>query len=103
VLAGYRIAAFGQAFRRAVGNNESAVCSGSGTQVDDIVGPLDCLLIMFDDQNRVAKVAQVLESPQQLEVIPRMKSASGLVHHVEAAAQLRTYLGSQPDPLAFAA
>ena len=58
---------------------------------------------MFHDNDGVPQVSKVLERPQQLVVVPLVKSDAGLVQNVADADQARTDLGRQTDPLRLAA
>ena len=46
---------------RALGDHLAAVDAGAGADVDDVVGLHDGVLVVLDDDHRVADVAQVLE------------------------------------------
>src|SRR5262249_33842912 len=63
----------------------------------------DSFLVVLDHEDGVAKIAQVFEGLQELQIIPGMESDRWLVEHVKNASQLRAYLGSKPDALALAA
>ena len=88
---------------RARRHDFTAVGAGAGTDVDDIVRRHHSVLIVFHDNDGVPQVAQTLEGPQQLVVVPLVKSDTGLVQDVADADQARTDLGRQTDPLRLAA
>ena len=58
---------------------------------------------MFDDNDGVAQVAQLLERANQTVVVALMQSDAGLVEDVEHVDQLRANLRGQSDALALAA
>ena len=45
-------------FRGAFGNDAAAVNTGTRAHVDHIVGGTNGVFVMFDDQNRIAKIPQ---------------------------------------------
>ena len=71
--------------------------------VDDVIGNLDHVRIVLDDDDRVALVAQLLEQLVETMDVARVQADARLVedvHHVhEAAAEVLDH----PDPLRFAA
>ncbi len=76
--------------------------AGSGTEIDDVVGAADGVLIMLDDKHGIAQIAQRLESFQQALVVAMMQPDRRLVQHIQHAAKAGADLGRQPDALAFA-
>ena len=77
--------------------------AGAGADVDQIVGGADGLLVVLDDDHRVAEVAQVLERLQQPGVVALVQADRRLVEDVEHAGQARADLRGQPNALALAA
>ena len=77
--------------------------AGGRTDVDDIVGGQDRVLVMLDHDDRVAEVAQVLQRVEQAGVVALVEADGGLVEHVEHAGQAGADLRGQPDALALAA
>src|ERR671921_787157 len=63
------------------------------------VGGLDRVLVVLDDDERVAHVAQPHEGLDQPGVVALVQPDGGLVEHVEDADQPGADLGGQPDPL----
>ena len=88
---------------RAVGDDLAAVLAGPGTDVDDPVGGPDRLLVVLDDEDRVAEVAQPGQRRDELRVVALVEPDRGLVEDVQDAHQRRADLGRQPDPLGLAA
>ena len=58
-----------------------------GADVDDVVGLADRLLVVLDDDDGVAGVAQVLQRGQQPAVVALVQTDRRLVEHVEHAGQ----------------
>ena len=74
-----RIIVFGRAF----GNNDCPPWhAGAGPDVDDVVGRQDRVLVMLDDDHRVAEIAQPPQRLQQPLVVALMQADRGLVEHV---------------------
>ena len=88
---------------RAVGDDLAAVLAGPGPDVDDPVGGPDRLLVVLDDEHRVAEVAQPRQGRDELRVVALVEPDRRLVEDVEDAHQGRADLGRQPDPLRLAA
>ncbi len=75
----------------------------SRPDVDDPVGPADCLLVMFDDEDRVAAVAKPFQHAHQPRLLGCVEPDRRLVEDVEDAAEVRPHLRRQADPLGLAA
>ena len=89
--------------RRALGDDVAAMDAGGGADVDDVVGLADGVLVVLDDDDGVADVAQVLERAEQALVVALVEADRGLVEHVEHAGEAGADLRGQPDALALAA
>ena len=74
-----------------------------GPDVDDPVGGPDGLLVVLDDEDRVAQVAQPGEGRDELRVVALVEPDRRLVEDVQDAHQRRPDLGRQADPLGLAA
>jgi hypothetical protein len=103
VLPGDRGRVGGDLGRGALRHDLAAMDARAGADVEDVIGLADRLLVMFDDDHRVALVAQVLQRRQQPVIVALVQADGGLVEHVEHAGQARADLGGQPDALALAA
>src|SRR5687768_5022427 len=77
--------------------------AGGGTDVDDPVGRPNGVLVVLDDDQGVAEIAQPLKGADQAGVIALMESDARLVEDVEHAHQAGADLGCQPDALRLAA
>ena len=73
-----------------------------GAEVDDDVGLAHGLLVVLDDDDGVAHVAQALEGLEQLLVVPRMEADGRLVEDVEDAHQSGADLAGEADALRLA-
>ena len=47
--------------RRALSDDVAAEFAGAGTEIDDIVGVADCLLVVLDDEDGVAEITERFE------------------------------------------
>src|SRR5258706_5350165 len=103
VCPGQRVGLAHDFFRRSVGDQASAVASGTGAEVDYVIGAANCLFVVLYHQHSVAQVAQVLERGKQAAVVAMMQADRWLVQHVEHAAQFRANLCGETDALAFTA
>ena len=81
----------------------AAVFAGPRPEVDDPVGLSHRLLVVLDQQDRVAEVPHLLERSQQLGVVALVQTDRGLVQYVENPLELAADLGREPDPLTLAA
>jgi hypothetical protein len=69
--------------RLALRDQLTAEAAGAGTEVDHVIGTLDSLGIVLDDEHGVAQVAQSSERIEQTIVVARVQSDGRLVEHVE--------------------
>ena len=74
-----------------------------GPKSTQVVGRLDDLAVVLDQDQRVAQVAEVPQGRQQPGVVARVQADRRLVEHVEHAGQPAADLAGQADPLALAA
>ncbi len=73
------------------------------TDVDDPVGGPDRVLVVLDDEERVAEVTQPLERGDEARVVALVEPDRRLVEDVEHAHERRADLRRQPDALRLAA
>ena len=78
-----------------------AVLPRARAHVDEPVGRAHHLLVVLDHEHGVAEIAQALECPDQLVVVPLVKADRRLVQDVEHADELGADLRRQPQPLCF--
>ncbi len=80
-----------------------AVLPRARPDVHHPVGGADRVLVVLDDDQRVAQVAQPEQGLEQPVVVPLVQPDGRLVQHVQHADQARADLGGEPDPLRLAA
>ena len=88
---------------RSLNDDRAAVDARAGPHLDDMVRGANRVLVVLDDDDRVADVAEPLERRDHLDVVLRVQADARLVQHVEHAHQPRADLGRQPDALRFSA
>ena len=90
---------FGQG---AAGDDLAAQAAGAGADVDQVIGAGDGLFVVFDNQQGVALVAQLVQGLQQQAVVARVQADGGFVQHVADALQVGAELAGQADALGLA-
>ena len=90
-------------FGRAGKDKVSALATSTRTNVNNVVGIFNHIAVVFDDNNRVATVAQFLERMYEFLVVALMKTNAGLIEDVKHIHEARTNLCCQPNTLQFAA
>ena len=86
--------------RRALRDDESAVDAGSGSQVQQIIGPPHRVGIVLDHNHRIAEIAKPRQRIQQPLIVALMQSDGRLIENIEDAHQPRPDLRGQTNPLA---
>src|SRR6266852_1205895 len=64
-LAGVRARGLRDDLGRALGDDLAARVAGLGSEVDHVVGGLDDVEVMLDDENGVARVDQTIQHPEE--------------------------------------
>ena len=77
--------------------------SGTGAEVDHMVGATDGVLIMFNHDQRVALGLQLGQRVEQDLIVARMQADGRLIEDVGDAAQIRSELCGEADALCFTA
>ena len=77
--------------------------AGAGADIDDIIGRQDRILVMLDDDHRIAEVAQAPQRVEQPRIVALVQADRGLVEHIEHAGEAGADLRGKPDALALAA
>ena len=103
ILAGERMRRAADVLGRALRDDLPAVLARARTHVDDVVGGVDRVLVVLDDDDAVAEVAQVLQRLEQAVVVALVKPDRRLVQHVHHAGQAGADLAREPDALRLAA
>ena len=90
-------------FRCALSHHAAAMHAGARADIHHVVGQTYGVLVVFDDDYRVAEVAQVGEGGQQALIVALVQADGGFVEDVHHADQAGTNLAGQADTLGFAA
>ena len=77
--------------------------AGGGADVDDVIRLADGVLVVLDDDDGVADVAEVPERGEQARVVALVEADGRLVQHVEHAGEAGADLRGEADALALAA
>ena len=77
--------------------------SGARPEIDDVVGAPNRFFVVFDDDDRVAEIAQFLKCRQQPRVVLVMEADRRLIENIEHTAKPRSDLRREADALALAA
>src|SRR5215208_7218154 len=81
-------------------NHVAAKLASTWTEIDHVIGGANGFLVMFDDHDGVAEIAQPRERGQQLAVVALMQADRRLVEDVQDAREICTDLCGQPNALA---
>ncbi len=73
------------------------------TEINNPIGFADGFIVVLDDQNGVAQIAQTLERFEQSCIVARMQPNGRLIQHIQHADKMRADLSRQPNSLRFAA
>ena len=103
ILAGDAVRVGHDRLGRAFGDDMPAMDPGARPHIDDPVGGADRLLVVLDDDDGVAEVAQPLQGREQAPVVALVQADRRLVEHIEDPGQPGADLRGQPDALALAA
>ena len=103
VLPGERGRLGGDERRRPLGHDPAAVLTGARPHVDEVVGRTHGLLVVLDDDDGVAEVAQPQQRVDEPAVVALVEADAGFVEDVEHADERRADLGGEADALGFAA
>src|SRR4029079_1238364 len=73
----------------------AAMHAGAGTDVDDVIGHADRILVVLDDDDRIAKTAQAIQRSAQSLVVALMEPDRGFVEPVHHADEARADLARE--------
>ena len=76
--------------------------AGTGPEIADVVAADNHVAIMFDHDQRVAKISEFVQRPQQPAIVARMQSDGRFVQHVQHSAKSAAQLAGQTYSLRFA-
>ncbi len=88
---------------RTLGDDFAAVLARARTDIDHPVSGADRLLVVLDDDDRVAEITHAEERADELRVVTLMQTDRWLVEDVEHAHQAGTDLRCKSDSLCLAA
>ena len=88
---------------RPLRDDVAALRARARADVDDAVRRAHGVLVMLDDDERIAEVAQFLERREQAVVVALMQADARLIEHIEHAREPRADLCGEPDALRLAA
>ena len=80
-----------------------AVFARPGAHVDDPVGGLHRVIVVFDNEHGIAQVAHPEHGADQAGLVALVQADAGLIQHIQHAHELAADLGGQPNTLALAA
>src|SRR5579859_849301 len=103
IAPGERFSAGGYLLRFSLRDEIAPRITRPGTKVDDKIGAANGVFVVFDDQDRVPKIAELLQRAEQAIVVASMQADGGFIQNVENAAQARTDLRCEADTLGFTA
>ena len=103
IVGGQRASDFQDVVERPLATTSPPRTPAPGTDVDDIIGGADGILVMFDDDDRVAEIAQPLQRDEQAVVVALVQADRGFVEDVEDAGKAAADLAGEADSLGFAA
>jgi len=81
----------------------SAMDSGTGTEVNNMVRRPDCPFVVLNDNDSISEVSQAFQSPYQTGVVSLMKPYGRFVQNVKHARQIASNLSRETNSLAFSA
>ena len=103
ILAGEAVGAAQDILQGSLRDDLATVDARTRAQVDDMVGMADGILVVLDDDHRVAEITLPLERFQQPVVVALVEADRRFVEHVEHARESRADLAGEADALALAA
>src|SRR5438477_11356781 len=89
--------------KRAGRDEFTAAHARARAEVEDEIGVADGVGVVFDDENRIAEIAQAFECAEEAVVVALMEADAGFVEDVEDADKTRSDLGGEADALGLAA
>ncbi len=103
IAAGDRFGIAQKIAHRAMGHQPAAVDAAARPQIDDIFGPPDGLLVVFDHHHGVALGLEMLEGFEQHGGVAGVQTDGRLIQDIADAAQVGAQLGGEADALGLAA
>ena len=88
-----------QFLERSVADQLASSNTRAGSKVDDMIGRSHGFFIVFDNDDGVALVAQMLQALQQHRVITRMQADRRFVENIDDSNESTADLSGQSNPL----
>ena len=82
IYSGMRVRVFRHFFRRAGGHDGAAAVAALGTHVDDIVGGLDHIEVVLDDDDGIAAFRQPAENLSEFMYVCKMQAGCQLIENI---------------------
>ncbi len=98
-LAGQRLFATHDVIDRSLGDEPSAVGTGTGTEINDVLGATDRVLIVLDHNDGVTLRFEFMQRVEQHQVVARMQADGRFVENVTDPAQVGAELRRETDAL----
>ncbi len=102
ILAGEAVFVGGHLVIGAGRHDMAAANSGTGAEIDQVIGGPHRLLVMLDHQDGITHVAQALEAGEQALVIARVQADAGLIENIQNPDQAAADLACQANTLRLA-
>src|ERR1700727_1396735 len=103
IVAGQRIGIGGNFGRRSLGDDLAPVHAGARADINDVIGGPDRILVVLDDDHRIAQAPQTPERVEEPRVVALVEADRRFVEYIKHAGEARADLRSEPDALALAA
>ena len=103
ILPGQRVGIGHDRRGRALRDHLPAMHTGAGADVDHMVRQFDGVLVVLDNDHRIAEVAQMQQGIEQPLVVALVQADGGFVQHIHHAHQSGADLAGQTDALRLAA
>ena len=103
VLRGEGIFRLEHVLQRSLGHQMAAAHPRAGTEIEDVIGLADRVLVMLDDDHGISQIAQPPQRADQPVVVALVQADARLVQHIQHTGQARTDLRRKPDALRLAA
>ena len=103
VIGGQRFIPKQKLIERATKNQLASAFAATGTDVDQVIGCANDLFLVFDHEEGIAAVAQIVHDANEPADVARMQPDAWLVHHEKRVHERRAKTGREIDPLNFAA
>ena len=87
ILPRNRFAVFLDFFHSSLSHNMPAIFTGAWSNINNLISRVHCFFIMFDNQQSIAQVTQVLQGFQQFTVVTLVQTNARFIENIENADQ----------------